>query len=368
MRASEHGVHAARRLTVRRGACAHSSRVLALYRPLVLTPFTPLLPSQTWRKDNNIDKMLDTTNFASRELIRLLVPYGYHKNDKEGRPIYIEKTGMIATAALADPNICNPQHFMNSHMYGVERLQQLMHEQSLETGVRVNGITTILDFNGLGFQHRSCLFVLKDCLEFDKKYYPEYLGKLYVINLPWVAPYLYQAVQVFLDDVTKSRVQVVSGNVPEFLLERVDAANLPKEYGGSCDGVSCQHGGMGLDYPGLTGCVDVLDSSQLKGQEITGLDSQDISYDFEKVMTASSSASNETFTWYFEVADGYDIDFSVELLPVSGVKETDENKRVLVQKVERLKSGQGTFKAPFPGAKVRHDRNTREMAIKGGPL
>ena len=114
---------------------------------------------------------------------------------------------MIATAALADEKICHPDHLLHSHIYGVEYMQKLLYENSLARGERVNGICTILDFEGLGFHHRQCLSVLRTLLDFDKKYYPEYLGKLYVINTPWVGPYLYQAVQVFLDEVTKSRVR-----------------------------------------------------------------------------------------------------------------------------------------------------------------
>ena len=153
-----------------------------------------------------MDKILENPDFPSHDLIRTLIPYAYHGEDKEGRPIYIERTGMIATAALADENIARPDHLLHSHIYGVELMQRRMYEISLRKGERVNGICTILDFEGLGFHHRQCLFVLKTLLDFDKKYYPEYLGKLYVINTPWVGPYLYQAVQVFLDEVTKARV------------------------------------------------------------------------------------------------------------------------------------------------------------------
>jgi len=311
-----------------------------------------------WRKDNNIDSITDNPMFPSREMIRTIIPYAYHNTDKEGRPLYIEKTGMIATAALADSKIVNPQHLLRSHIYGVEMLQKAMHEESLKRGTRVNGITTILDMNGLGFHHRGCMMTLKECMDFDQKYYPEYLGKLYVINTPWVTPYLYQAVQVFLDEVTKSRIQIVSGNPSEFLLQHIAPENLPIEYGGTCDGTACRHGGHEGISP-VKGCLDVLDSSTIKAAEIEGLDSQTVAYDFEKVLSASATGTGETFTWYFEVADGYDIDFSVELLPVSGVQESDPNKRVYVQKVERLKVGQGTFKAPYPNAKVilRWDNN-----------
>jgi len=321
-----------------------------------------------WRKREKIDTILANSDFQSKETIRTCIPYAYHGEDKEGRPIYIEKTGMIATAALADQAICPSEHLMHSHIYGVEYMMKRMQELSLKRGSRVNGICTILDFEGLGFHHRQCLGVLKVLLDFDKQYYPEYLGKLYIINCPWVGPMLYTAVQVFLDEVTKARIQIISGDPSEFLLSQISPEHLPVQYGGNCTGERCQHGGLGNEIPAVKGCIDVLDSSKLKPAgapaDASGLDSQEISYDFEKVVAASKEG--DIFTWYFEVLNGYDIDFSVELLSASGAKETNESRRVLIQKVARLRTGKGTFKAPFAGAKLlfRWDNNFSWMAGK----
>jgi len=319
-----------------------------------------------WRKANNIDHILDKHDFKDRDLIRTIVPHAYHQFDKQGRPIYLEKTGLIATAALADEKITNPDSFLHSHIYGLEMLQRRMHEKSLERKERVNGICTILDLTGLGFGHRNCLMVLKRCMDFDSKYYPEYLDKLYVINSPWMAPYIYQAVQVFLHPITKSRIQIVSGEPNAFLAEHIAPENLPSEYGGTCTGDRCDCGGSGKGGPlNLKGCCDVLDASELKAAEVEGLDSQVVAYDFEKTVSSSADAC-DTFTWYFEVADGMDIDFSVELLPVSGAREADESKRVKVVKVERLRTGRGSYQAPYPGAKLlfRWDNNFSWMNSK----
>lgn len=317
-----------------------------------------------WRAENKVDQILDNPDFPNKDLIRTIIPYAYHSYDKAGRPVYIEKTGAIATGALADEKLCSMESMLHSHIFGIERLMKLMHESSLQRGERVNGICTILDMTGLGFSHRQCLFVLKHCLDFDKKYYPEYLGKLFVINSPWVAPYIFQAVQVFLDDVTKSRIEVVSGDPGEFLLKHIDAENLPVEYGGKCTGERCNHGG--LDLPGLKGCVDELDASKLTAASVSGLDSELVKYAFEKVVSSSADSAGDTFTWYFEVDDDMDVDFSVELLPISGQKEEDESKRVLVEKTQRLKTGKGSFKSPFPNAKLlfRWDNNFSWMASK----
>jgi len=323
-----------------------------------------------WRKTNNIDKILDNSNVPSLATMRTVIPYAYHGFDKEGRMIYIEKSGQIATAALADEAICPPEHLLHAHIYGVELMQKAMYDKSLQTGKRANGITTILDLEGLGFHHRQCIHVLKRLLDFDKQYYPEYLGKLYIINCPWVGPYLYSAVQMFLDEVTKQRLQIISGDPAEFLLSQIDPDQLPKQYGGNCTGEQCNHGGLGKDMPGqIKGCVDVLDSSNLKpagAPDDAGLEKQEISYDFEKEVTAENEG--DVFTWYFEIGGDktYDVDFSVELLPVSGKKEPDVSKKVLIQKVQRLKTHKGNFKAPYAGAKLlfRWDNNFSWMAGK----
>jgi len=175
-------------------------------------------------------------------------------------------------------------------------------------------------------------------------------------------------VQVFLDEVTKARIQIISGDPSEFLLSQIAPENLPVQHGGNCTGERCQHGGLGNSFPSVKGCIDVLDSSKLKPhgapEDASGLDSQEISYEFEKVLAATKEG--DVFTWYFEVLNGYDIDFSVELLPASGQRESVESKRVLIQKVARLRTGKGTFKAPFAGAKLlfRWDNNFSWMAGK----
>ena len=48
-------------------------------------------PCQTWRKANDVDRILDVADIPSHRMIRTCIPYAYHGSDREGRPIYIEK-------------------------------------------------------------------------------------------------------------------------------------------------------------------------------------------------------------------------------------------------------------------------------------
>jgi len=98
-------------------------------------------------------------------------------------------------------------------------------------------------------------------------------------------------VSVFLSDVIKQRLQIISDNPSEFLLSVIAPDQLPERYGGNCTGARCNHGGVGGNMPELKGCIDVLDSSKLKpagAPDDSGLESQEISYDFEKEVTAEN--------------------------------------------------------------------------------
>jgi hypothetical protein len=69
-----------------------------------------------WRKSNNIDNILNSPP-KNIDTINILVPYSYHKYDKENRPIYWEKTGKLKCEALADPDIMKLEDFNASHIW-----------------------------------------------------------------------------------------------------------------------------------------------------------------------------------------------------------------------------------------------------------
>lgn len=48
-----------------------------------------------WRKEENIDDVIDDFDFPEREQVRDNYPHGYHYTDKQGRPIYIERIGQL---------------------------------------------------------------------------------------------------------------------------------------------------------------------------------------------------------------------------------------------------------------------------------
>ena len=53
-----------------------------------------------WRKENNVDEIITSFEIPERLEVQQYYPHGYHKTDKWGRTLYIERTGMLNTTEL----------------------------------------------------------------------------------------------------------------------------------------------------------------------------------------------------------------------------------------------------------------------------
>ena len=283
-----------------------------------------------WRANHKLDTVLQTIP-NKIDVIRTLVPHAYHGYDRAGRPNYIEKTGKIHCDALADESVLPREDFINSHMWGVENLMRLCHESSLKLGKRVETFTSIIDMNGLGFSHRTALPLLNQCMTLDSTYYPEFIGKLFVLNTPWVAPMMYNMTAPFVPAEIRSRVYVLK-DVSE-LHEHVDPAQLPVELGGTCQ----QHGGEL--------CVDEPDATAINALVQTahddGLEKVYVSTEYEKRLECDEKGG--TFTWFFECDEGYDVDFSVEIVDGGGSGGSGGKKYAKMP--SRCQTNRGSYEA-----------------------
>jgi hypothetical protein len=68
----------------------------------------------------------------------------------------------------------------------------------------------------------------------DQDFYPEYLGKMFIVNAPTAFKAMWTVVRPWLDKATQKKIEVHSGNFTSKLLELVDSENLPAFLGGTC--------------------------------------------------------------------------------------------------------------------------------------
>jgi len=93
-----------------------------------------------------------------------------------------------------------------------------------------------MDLKGVGISKASSVYgYIQSASGVSQNYYPERLGKLYIINAPWGFSGVFGFVKRFLDPVTVNKIHVLGSGYEKELLAQVPAENLPTAFGGTCD-------------------------------------------------------------------------------------------------------------------------------------
>lgn len=107
---------------------------------------------------------------------------------------------------------------------------------SRKSGKLLETCCTIMDLKGVGITNVPSVYgYVRQASAISQNYYPERLGKLYLINAPWGFSSVFSVVKGFLDPVTVNKIHVLGANYKKELLEQVPVENLPVEFGGTCE-------------------------------------------------------------------------------------------------------------------------------------
>ncbi|KAL8467874.1 hypothetical protein ACS0TY_031208 [Phlomoides rotata] len=138
--------------------------------------------------------------------------------DKTGRPI------VVVFAARHKPTTI--EEFKRYVAFTLDKICERMpsgHEK----------FTSIADVEGWGYTNSdirgylAALSILQDC-------YPERLGKLFMVNVPYVFMTAWKMVYPFIDKNTKKKIVFVEkSKVEATLLQDIDQSQLPTTYGGA---------------------------------------------------------------------------------------------------------------------------------------
>jgi phosphatidylinositol/phosphatidylcholine transfer protein len=205
-----------------------------------------------YRKESGIEDILKR-RLPKEDVFHDVIPHSVHGFDKDGRPIYIEKTGAIHFPTVYKC-LTLEEHFLH-HLYKMEHMIKLCQESTEKRGEVVENLCNIIDLKGLNMSHRKALKFIKMCADHDQLYYPERLGKVLIVNAHWLFPMFWKICSVWLDENTRNKIVVLGKNFKDELLEHVDADQLPEEYGGTCrcDGKQCV---PDPDYSDVKGALD----------------------------------------------------------------------------------------------------------------
>ncbi|KAI8374128.1 CRAL-TRIO domain-containing protein [Radiomyces spectabilis] len=234
-----------------------------------------------WRKENDIDSIPVATNSNKLPLLLSVRGYKYvqdgdlgvhpglstttlkigsliggdcfHKFDKEGHPILIDRTGYHNSKALG--NELTSEQITNYQVACQEFVGRVIMKESSERLQRIiHRETVIFDCSNMGIRqfHMNALYHLKAVADIVQHYYPETLHRLFIINAPSAFVMMWKVIRPWLNPGTLDKVQILGKDFKNVLLEHIDAENLPDFLGGTC---TCDQ------MPG--GCVPIRSEGSL---------------------------------------------------------------------------------------------------------
>ncbi|PSR72872.1 hypothetical protein PHLCEN_2v11239 [Hermanssonia centrifuga] len=194
-----------------------------------------LKSAEQWRKDFGVDEIVKNFDFKEKEEVDKYYPQYYHKIDKEGRPIYVERLGKLDFKALYA--VTTQERQLQRLVYEYEKfLTERLPACSQAVGHPVETSCTILDLANVSLTN---FYRVKDYVmaasSIGQDRYPETMGKFYIINSPWAFSAVWSVVKPWLDEVTVAKIDILGSGYKDKLLAQIPAESLPKEFGGKCE-------------------------------------------------------------------------------------------------------------------------------------
>jgi len=294
-----------------------------------------------YRVEEKVDEIFDWAkeNAQTVELIESLYPTLVKGFDKGGRPIVYQTLGAIPAARFA--KLISLEDLHKFHTLFMENIIKLLLQRSKDLGKPIYQVTAIIDMGGASLESRHFVPYFKDMSKQDEQNYPEIVNAVYVVNSPWVFPYLYGLVKHFIDPNTREKISVFSSKFEKELLKDIDVKVLNVKYGGEDT----------EKIPEIKG-VKMRDCNEEATElNVAARDS------FETISNCRDKKGGK-FEWFFEL-DSLDINFKVEW------KGSKDKKFLLIEEKERVSKDNGSYTVKGKGElKITFDNSYSYLTSK----
>lgn len=169
-----------------------------------------------------------------------MLPHCLIGEDKNGFPIYWEKSGLISQKFGEAKKNHTVSDFVSMHIRTMELMTLRLKVQSEKHGKPIEKLLFILDAGGLSLSiDFDIISYLRQFIVIDQTYYAERLNKLIILNSPWYIGGIFNLVRPFIDPVSREKfVFVPAADTLTVLREYINDDNIPVEYGGTLSDIT----------------------------------------------------------------------------------------------------------------------------------
>lgn len=153
--------------------------------------------------------------------MKQVYPHGYYRMDKIGRPLYIERVGLLNVTKLFETT--TEARLVKYYVQSYEFLiNNIFPACSAASGRPVEQTFTILDLEdvSLGMATKVYSFI-KLASSIGQDYYPEILGKMFIINAPFLFKGVWAMVKPLLDSKTQDKISILGSSYRSEILKYV---------------------------------------------------------------------------------------------------------------------------------------------------
>jgi len=190
---------------------------------------------EKWRQEYGTNTILEDFHYMEKSKVAEFYPQYYHKIDKDGRPVYVEQVGAVKVAEMY--KITTEERMLRNLVWEYESfVRYRLPACSRKQGHLVEPSCTIFDLKGISLSTASQVYsYIREASNVGQNYYPERMGKFYLINAPFGFSTVFSVIKRFLDPVTVEKIHVLGTKYQSELLAQVPSECLPVKFGGTSD-------------------------------------------------------------------------------------------------------------------------------------